>query len=130
MVEGRADPELLSPSALMVNLFTMKRMLAELGMPDTDNLEEGRSLIALAFANDPESLIIFQDKIIRNIEIIIKDSSDNKDDGESILDPDEEMMVYFEDGSLQSFPISKKKVFSSRLTPNENDIKLKLDQDL
>ena len=56
MVEGRADPEIQTPKVLMVNLFMIKRMLKELDMPDTDNLEEGRSLVALAFVNNPQGL--------------------------------------------------------------------------
>ena len=56
MVEGRADPEIQAPKVLMVNLFMIKWMLKELDMPDTDNLEEGRSLVALAFVNNPTGL--------------------------------------------------------------------------
>ena len=88
MVEGRADPEIQStPSALNVNLLMIKRMLKELRMPDTDNLEEGRSLVALAFVNNPQGLQVFQDDMVRNNVLTIKDSSgssDKDDDSESI----------------------------------------------
>ena len=88
MVEGCADPKIQTPpAALNVNLYLIKRMLKELGMPDTDNLEEGRSLVALAFVNDPQGLQDFQDEMIRNIVLTVKGSSDSSNidyDSESI----------------------------------------------
>ena len=82
-------------------------------MPDTDNLEEGRSLLSLAFINNPQGLQDFQDEMVRNIVLTFEDSSgdSNKDnDNESIKKAKIEKCVYFEDGSFQSFYMCEKKI--------------------
>ena len=75
----------------MLNKILITKMLQELGMPEPDDIEEGRQLIALAFNEDPESLERFRQSLVSKIQVEFIALSDGSERLHS--------QVSFEDGS-------------------------------
>ena len=53
MVESEKGSKVKAPDVSEVNQFLVNKMLNEMGLPKADDIDEGRNLIALAFADEP-----------------------------------------------------------------------------
>ena len=101
------------PAIQILNRFIVKRMLNQLGLPQTDDVDLGRQMVLENLKNDLEAIEQFQSKFIQKIshELISSSSGESKD-----------LRSYMEGSlELESLPNfeSKHSVSSSQQTPSD-----------
>lgn len=109
------------PVVTKINIFLIARMLEELNLPKTDDIEQGRMMIELTLTDDKEALAHFRRSLVQRISVEFIALSDGTERLSS--------QVSYESGEKRSF-VAQRKISSTKLTPSETTIKERRDRDL